>query len=115
MSDPHQNPSDDGPHPIRGTDGATILGPRNRELERQNPDQLAPPITDSGSVPNLKFSYATAHNRLLSGGWAREVTVRELPAATELAGVNMRLVPGGIRELHWHKEAEWAFMLAGSA
>jgi oxalate decarboxylase len=41
--------------------------------------------------------------------------VRELPAATELAGVNMRLKPGGIREMHWHKEAEWAFMLAGRA
>jgi oxalate decarboxylase len=27
----------------------------------------------------------------------------------------MRLKPGGIRELHWHKEAEWAFMLAGRA
>jgi len=107
--------NDDGPFPIRGTDGATIMGPRNRELERQNPNQLAPPRTDRGTVPNLKFSYATAHNRLLSGGWAREVTVRELPIATELAGVNMRLIPGGIRELHWHKEAEWAFMIAGTA
>jgi oxalate decarboxylase len=27
----------------------------------------------------------------------------------------MRLKPGGIRELHWHKEAEWAYMLAGRA
>jgi oxalate decarboxylase len=25
------------------------------------------------------------------------------------------LKPGAIRELHWHKEAEWAYMLAGSA
>jgi oxalate decarboxylase len=25
----------------------------------------------------------------------------------------MRLKPGGIRELHWHKAAEWAYMLAG--
>jgi oxalate decarboxylase len=41
--------------------------------------------------------------------------VRELPAATEQSGVNMRLKPGGIRELHWHKESEWAFMLAGRA
>jgi oxalate decarboxylase len=32
-----------------------------------------------------------------------------------MAGVNMRLKPGAIRELHWHKEAEWAYMLAGSA
>jgi oxalate decarboxylase len=27
----------------------------------------------------------------------------------------MRLKPGGIREMHWHKEAEWAYMLAGRA
>jgi oxalate decarboxylase len=101
--------------PIRGNLGASILGPRNASLERENPDQLASPYTDSGTVPNLKFSFATARNRLLAGGWAREVTVRELPVATELAGVNMRLKPGGIREMHWHKEAEWAYMLAGHA
>jgi oxalate decarboxylase len=101
--------------PIRGDRGAAILGPRNVPLERENPDLLASPYTDSGTIPNLKFSFATARNRLLTGGWAREVTVRELPAATELAGVNMRLKPGGIREMHWHKEAEWAFMLAGRA
>jgi hypothetical protein len=62
---------------------------------------------------HLKFSFAATRNRLVTGGWAREVTVRELPVATELAGVNMRLKPGGIRELHWHKEAEWGFMLLG--
>ena len=82
------------PEPIRNGDGAPILGPRNVPLERENPDHLAAPRTDSGTVPNLKFSFATAHNRLLPGGWAREVTTRELPIATELAGVNMRLKPG---------------------
>jgi oxalate decarboxylase len=109
-----QNTGDE-PRPIRGDLGATIMGPRNVALERENPDLLASPHTDSGTIPNLKFSFATARNRLLTGGWAREVTVRELPVATELAGVNMRLKPGGIREMHWHKEAEWAFMLAGRA
>jgi oxalate decarboxylase len=73
------------------------------------------PATDSGTIPNLRFSFADAHNRLSSGGWAREVTQRELPVATELAGVNMRLKPGGVRELHWHKQAEWAYMLVGTA
>ena len=103
------------PQPIRGELGAAIMGPRNVPLERENPDLLAPPDTDSGTIPNLKFSFAAARNRLLTGGWAREVTARELPVARELAGVNMRLKPGGIRELHWHKEAEWSFMLAGRA
>src|SRR6202162_533143 len=103
------------PQPIRGDLGGTILGPRNVALERENPDLLASPYTDSGTIPNLKFSFAAARNRLITGGWAREVTVRELPVATELARVNMRMNPGGLRELHWHKEAEWAFMLAGRA
>jgi oxalate decarboxylase len=101
--------------PIRGDRGASILGPRNLSLEQQNPDLLASPDTDAGTIPNLKFSFTEARNRLAPGGWAREVTVRELPVSTTLAGVNMRLKPGGIRELHWHKEAEWAYMLAGQA
>src|SRR6266481_4619640 len=103
------------PQPIRGNRGAPILGPRNVPLERENPDLLASPDTDAGTIPNLKFSFAAARNRLTPGGWGREITTRELPVATTLAGVNMRLKPGGIRELHWHKEAEWAYMLAGRA
>src|SRR5438445_11186600 len=104
-----------GPQPIRGDRGASILGPRNMSLERENPDLLRSPSTDAGTIPNLKFSFAAARNRITLGGWGREVTARELPVATTLAGVNMRLKPGGIRELHWHKEAESAYMLAGCA
>jgi oxalate decarboxylase len=96
------------PQPIRGNEGGTDPGPRNIALDRQNPDILTPPSTDAGTIPNLKFSFGLAHNRLLAGGWARQVTARELPIATTLAGVDMRLNPGGVRELHWHKEAEWA-------
>jgi len=103
------------PQPIRGNEGGTDPGPRNVALDRQNPDILTPPSTDSGTIPNLKFSFGMARNRLQPGGWSREVTARELPIATTLAGVNMRLNPGGVRELHWHKEAEWAYMLSGRA
>ena len=73
---------------IRGEDGASVLGPENVPIGSQNPGA---PLTDSGSLPNLKFPFAAAHNRLLPGGWAREVTMRELPVATTLAGVDMRL------------------------
>jgi oxalate decarboxylase len=103
------------PQPIRGNEGGTDPGPRNIALDRQNPDILTPPSTDSGTIPNMKFSFGLAHSRLLAGGWARQVTARELPIATTLAGVNMRLNPGGVREMHWHKEAEWAYMLNGRA
>jgi oxalate decarboxylase len=83
--------------------------------DRQNPDLLVPPATDHGTLPNLRFSFSDAHNRLETGGWARQVTVRELGISKDIAGVNMRLNRGGVRELHWHKEGEWAYMLYGSA
>jgi oxalate decarboxylase family bicupin protein len=41
--------------------------------------------------------------------------VRELGISTPVAGVDMRLNAGGVRELHWHKAAEWAYMLYGTA
>jgi oxalate decarboxylase len=105
-----QEPS---PQPVEGNRGATILGPRNIPREAENPDILQPPSTDHGALPNLRFSFADAHVKMREGGWSREVTKRELPVATAIAGVNMRLTAGGVRELHWHKEAEWAFVLAG--
>lgn len=104
------------PQPIR-QDGAggTDWGPRDILRDLENPDLLVPPPTDYGTIPNMKFSFSDAHMRLEPGGWTREVTVRELPIATTLAGVNMKLTPGGVRELHWHQQAEWAFMIMGCA
>ncbi|MGA2454714.1 MAG: oxalate decarboxylase family bicupin [Solirubrobacteraceae bacterium] len=101
--------------PIADGRGASILGPRNPPIEAANLDLLISPYTDAGTLPNLKFPFAQARNRVTTGGWSREVTARELPASQELAAVNMRLKRGGIRELHWRKEAEWAYMLAGAA
>ncbi len=103
------------PEPIDGKRGATVAGPRNVELERMVPDIFAAPATDAGSMPNLHFPFAFAHNRLEEGGWAREITARDMPAMTSMAIVNMRLGPGVARELHWHKEAEWAYITAGRA
>jgi len=55
-----------------------------------------------------------------SGGWrgqggtAVEATVEEFPISQSIAGVSMRLNPGGFRELHWHSiAAEWAYVLEG--
>lgn len=105
------------PQPIRESDGAgaTDLGPRDVMRDMENPDMFVPPVTDAGLIPNLKFSFSDAHMQLNKGGWSREVTIRELPIAKTLAGVNMRLTPGGVRELHWHQQAEWSFMILGRA
>lgn len=104
------------PQPIRN-DGAGWVdkGPRDIMRDLENPDMLVPPKTDAGLVPNLKFSFSDTHMVLKNGGWSREVTARDLPIATTLAGVNMSLTPGGVRELHWHQQAEWSYMLLGHA
>ncbi|KAL1602479.1 hypothetical protein SLS60_005895 [Paraconiothyrium brasiliense] len=101
------------PLPWRNGDGATMLGPQNKERQRQNPDLLRPPSTDHGNMKNMRWSFADSHIRIEEGGWTRQTTIRELPTSVELAGVNMRLEEGVIRELHWHKEAEWAYVLEG--
>src|SRR5271169_831313 len=108
--------ADQVPEPSRapGVGGSDPV-PGDVAREAQNPDLLNPPATDSGTLPNLRFSFADAHVRQSSGGWTRQVTARELGISKAIAGVNMRLNAGGIRELHWHKQAEWAYMLYGMA
>src|SRR3982074_3280100 len=103
------------PQPKRAGEGGTDPGPRNLARDRQNPDLLVPPKTDHGTLPNLRFSFADAHMRLEPGGWTRQITQRELGVSTNIAGVNMRLNTGGVRELHWHTAGEWAYMLYGTA
>ncbi len=103
------------PQPQRPGHGGTDHGPRNLMRDQQNPDLLVPPSTDHGTLPNLRFSFSDAHTRLEPGGWTRQVTQRELGVAKSMAGVNMRLNAGGVRELHWHRASEWAYMLYGKA
>src|ERR1700720_84128 len=48
------------------------------------------------------------------GGSAKESTVKQLPVSESIAGVSMRLKPGGLRELHWHAiAADWASVIKG--
>jgi oxalate decarboxylase len=41
-------------------------------------------------------------------------TQSDFQISTAISGVNMRLAPGGIREMHWHQQAEWAVMTVGT-
>ncbi|CAE6479373.1 unnamed protein product [Rhizoctonia solani] len=89
------------PEPERGSTGANILGPQNIPLERAK-------------------SYNTGAQILkhYDGGWARQqnddASEHDMPLATTMAGVNMRLDAGGIREMHWHLTAEWGYVMDGS-
>jgi oxalate decarboxylase len=95
---------------------ASQPGPKNNTvLDAQNEDSAWPPETDSGGQPPFKYSFSLSHKRIEDGGWTRQVTVRDLPVSKTMAGVEMRLISGGIRELHWHVASEWALMLYGSA
>jgi oxalate decarboxylase len=88
-------------------------GPQNPTLASQFPDAQSPPATDVGDMPQFWASFNNAHKRIQSGGWAREVTQADFPISADIAGVNMRLGAGGIRELHWHQAAEWGIMTYG--
>ena len=93
----------------------TDPGQQNLPLAAENPDSEWAPPTDSGTVKPFKYSFSLVTQARESGGWTRQVTARELPISTTMAGVEMRLTAGGVRELHWHVEAEWAIMLNGNA
>ena len=93
----------------------TDPGPENTSLSDISPNGFLPPPTDHGETAEFWNSFSVAHRRVQPGGWTRQVTVEDFPISKDIAGVNMRLTAGGIRELHWHEAAEWALMLAGKA
>ena len=90
-------------------------GPENQAVREANPNTFEPPVTDHGETPSIWNSFSVAHRRVPEGGWSRQITVSDFPLSKDIAGVNMRLTAGGIRELDWHDAAEWAIMLSGNA
>jgi oxalate decarboxylase len=88
-------------------------GPKNPALMSQFPSFQDPPATDINGMPLFWASFNNAHKRYQNGGWAREVTQADFAISEDIAGVNMRLSANGIREMHWHQQAEWAIMLEG--
>src|SRR5258708_7468746 len=74
----------------------SVPGAKNSELEAQKPNSVWSPETDNGGVPPFKYSFALSRKRVESGGWTRQVTVRELPISKDIAGVEMRLTAGDI-------------------
>jgi hypothetical protein len=66
--DPYDSPIDAvgrnlHPLPYRNGDGASILGPRNKAREQQEPDVVRPPVTDHGTMKNMKWSFADSHSK----------------------------------------------------
>lgn len=86
-----------------------------RSVQLGNPDN---PPQGPKAINKIRTAAAIRGQKIpgtQDGGWARQVTINELPIAKSLAAVDMRLTAGGVRELHWHLPAEWAFVLYGNA
>jgi oxalate decarboxylase len=80
-------------------------------------DMSAAPQEHSKHAPleNFKYDIEASEGRVTAGGSAKEANVDEFPISESMAGVSMRLHPGGLRELHWHAvAAEWAFVIRGN-
>ena len=110
------NPDEPPQGAINATNPASLTdpGPQNPAIASQFPSAQSPPPTDVGDMPLFWASFNNAPKRIQNGGWARQVTQADFPISETIAGVNMRLTAGGIRELHWHLAAEWAFMTYGN-
>jgi oxalate decarboxylase len=70
------------------------------------PRRTGAPVTFTASLDQSPI-------KATSGGWARDITTKGLPIATDIAGAHLFLGAGGIREMHWHNSAEWAYILGG--
>jgi oxalate decarboxylase len=92
----------------------TDPGPQDPGLAGFEPSFLNPPATDVNGMPQFWASFNLMPKRIQNGGWARQITRDDFHISTTIAGVNMRLGPGGVRELHWHQQAEWSVVTYGN-
>jgi oxalate decarboxylase len=96
------NPDEPPQGAVNATNPASLTdpGPQNPVLGGQFPAAQSPPPTDVGDLPLFWASFNNAPKRIQNGGWARQVTQADFAISDTIAGVNMRLTAGGIRELH---------------
>jgi oxalate decarboxylase len=109
------NPNEPPQGAVNATNAASLTdpGPQNPAIAGQFPAASSPPPTDVSDMPQFWASFNNAQKRIQNGGWARQVTQADFQISESIAGVNMRLTAGGLRELHWHLAAEWAYVSYG--
>ena len=84
---------------------------------------VPPPLPADPAPGTINPGTLTHRYRLLAqrpdtypGGTNRLVSQREFPISTTITGALMRIRPGGMRELHWHPNAdEWQYYIGGRA
>jgi len=84
---------------------------------------VPPPLPADPAPGTINPGTLTHRYRLLAqrpdtypGGTNRLVSQREFPISTTITGALMRIKPSGMRELHWHPNAdEWQYYIGGRA
>jgi oxalate decarboxylase len=89
-------------------------GPQDPSLAGNEAAFQNPPATDVNGMSQFWTSFNLSPKRIQNGGWARQITVDDFAISKTISGVNMRLGPNGVRELHWHQQAEWAVVTSGT-
>lgn len=84
------------------------------------PDPLsgvAMPRNDSNLLSPHRYPLSAQQPKLVPGGGTqRVVTQNEFPIAKTITGTLFEIAPGGLRELHWHPNAdEWQYYIQGNA
>jgi oxalate decarboxylase len=75
-----------------------------------------PPGSENSSPLSHRFRLEAQAPRVYAGGDARIVSVKNFPVSKTMCGATMRLKPGGLRDLHWHPNAdEWQYFISGRA
>src|SRR3989440_6400313 len=94
---------------------AGLAGTRRAEAgDASFMNNVPDPLLAGKELPTFKFALEKSKAKVIGKNSAREATVEQLPISKGIAGVTMRLAPGGMRELHWHATAaEWAFVNEG--
>ncbi|PWN42849.1 Bicupin, oxalate decarboxylase/oxidase [Ceraceosorus guamensis] len=67
-----------------------------------------------GEVPD-SFTYNFSEQKPidLPGGSVKVVDSRNFKASKTIAAVEVTIEPGAMRELHWHKQQEWIYVISG--
>jgi oxalate decarboxylase len=86
-------------------------------VQGEIPPQAPPAVLDPNLEPSQlrhKFRLGAALPMNFAGGSERLASQKQFPIASTITGVLLTLEPGGLRELHWHPNAdEWQYYVKG--
>ena len=110
------NPDQPAEGAVNATNPRALIDPRPQDpsLAGNEPAFQNPPSTDVNGMSQFWSSFNLAPKQIQNGGWARQITSNDFKISSTISGVNMRLGPNGVRELHWHQQAEWAVVTYGT-